>query len=221
MKSKFLLLTLSAFTFAAFAADPATMPASTPSSTTMPTATNPPANPPTTAPTTYTNPNMKMQNMPNMKTSNMNQQDGQIVQTLMVIDMNEVNAAKEALKKSTDASVKKFAKTMDSSHSADMQQTKKLGITPVSSDKSMALQKKGQVGMTQLMGATGKTFDTMYADMMVNGHQEALLLVDSDLMRNTTNPKLVAHLKAFRATVVHHLQLAKDLQKKLSMTKQS
>jgi putative membrane protein len=209
------IVLFSALTFSACAAFAAPMQTtSTPPASSMPPATT------TTSTTTSTNmPNMNNSMMKSTTTTNQQQQDGQIVQTLMVIDMNEINAAKEALKKSTNASVKKFAKDMESSHTRNLDQTKKLGVTPVSSDKSMALQKKGQMDLTQLMGATGKNFDVAYITAMVNGHQEVLAMIDSDLMRNTTNPKLLNQLKATRAVVAHHLEMAKDIQKNLMVNK--
>lgn len=208
MKSIVLLSALTVCAGVAFADPAQTTPPST--SPTMPNTT--PATPVTTT-TPSANPGMQMNN------STMNQQDGQVVQTLMVIDMNEINAAKEALKKSTNPSVKKFAKEMEASHNSNLEKAKKLGIAPVSSDKTMALQKKGQTDMTQLMALNDKSFDAVYITAMVNGHQEVLAIIDSDLLRNTNNPKLIQLLKSTRSVVEHHLQMAKEIQKKLATNK--
>lgn len=146
--------------------------------------------------------------------------EGQVVEILNSINTNEINAAKLALKKTSNPGVKAFAHTMDADHSLNLVATKKLAgqlnLVPEASAKSTSIQAKGKAGLQKLESLSGKEFDTAYAKAMVHGHEKALKIIDTKLLPNAKNPQLTNFLKVTRATVTHHLQMAEALQKKLS-----
>src|SRR5437868_1762450 len=53
-------------------------------------------------------------------------QDHDALALLAALDQNEINAAKEALKKSKDPQVREFAKSMEKDHGANLKATQKL-----------------------------------------------------------------------------------------------
>jgi putative membrane protein len=151
--------------------------------------------------------------------SNPQKQDAETIKILMVIDDNELNAAKAALKKTKNSAVKKYAEKMEKDHSKNMKATVKImkdeNITPNTSDKSLSLESDGKKEMEKLDTLNDKAFDTAYIEDMINGHTQVLQILDVQLIPNTTNSKLLKQLKDMRKTVEHHLEMAKDTQKQL------
>lgn len=144
--------------------------------------------------------------------------DGQILQTLIVLNSNEISAAQLALKKTSNANLRKFARQMIIDHSKNRLDAKRLAVSlhlPLqSSDASNDLQKAGKDELTKLKSLSGKDFDQQYMTAMVNGHENALNLIDKSAS-NASDPKVVDFLKNTRNTVAHHLEIAKETQKML------
>lgn len=147
------------------------------------------------------------------------QKAGEILETLIVINTNEINAAKLALKKSNNAEVKQFAKLMETQHGQNLQQTRKLSkvlkIAPVTSAKSSLLQAAGKQELNKLAALQGDAFDKAYINAMVQGHADVLKLINNELIPNVKNPQLLSHLNATKKTVEHHLQAAQKIQNNL------
>ncbi len=144
--------------------------------------------------------------------------DGQIIETLMVIDSNEINAAKIALKRTGNADVKDFAQTMITDHSKNLQSTKalsqKIHINSVVTEQSLFLQKQGEEELKKLASIPAKKFDISFINAMVKDHKGALQIINATSAK-TRNPELVKHLQATRDTVSHHLQMAREVRTKL------
>lgn len=143
-----------------------------------------------------------------------------ILEALIVVNTSEIDAAKLAQQKSTNADVKSFAEAMDKEHSQNLQDTKDLGaklnVTPAATDKTNKLKERADAQLKRLEALNGKNFDVAYADAMVKDHEAALKLIDDKLLPNAKNPVVVDHLKATREAVAKHLQMAQELQKKVA-----
>ncbi len=146
--------------------------------------------------------------------------DGQILETLIVIDNNEIHAAKVALNRSSNLHVKNFAETMVKDHSNNLKKTENLAhqdkIIPKPCEKSMALHQKGKQLLEKLETIPKHEFNLTYIHAMVKGHEEALNLINEKLLPNAKNENVIAHLKATRKTVSYHLQMAQEVQKELT-----
>ncbi len=144
---------------------------------------------------------------------------GAVFETLNIINQSEINAADEALKRSSNDDVKKFADTMKTDHSANLDATKKLSdqlnIQPVETDHTKMLETKETDQLKKLDAASDQNFDKEYMSAMVKGHQAALQLIDRKLLPKASNPDVVSFLKDTRATVAHHLEMAQEVQKSL------
>ncbi len=145
--------------------------------------------------------------------------DGQILETLIVINKNEIHAAKVALNRSSNPQVKHFAETMVKDHSNNLKKSENLAhqdkIVLKPSEKSIALHQKGKQLLEKLETIPKHEFNHTYIHAMVKGHEEALELINEKLLPNAKNENVIAHLKATRKTVSHHLQMAKEVQKEL------
>ncbi len=149
----------------------------------------------------------------------MNQKAGKILETMIVINQNEINLGREAAQKSANPQVKNFAETMIRDHSKNLQAieafSKKTHITPISSEKIEVLKKLGNAEMKDLASKRGNNFDNAYITAMVKGHSKVLKIIDEKLLPNASNPELIKYLSATKNAVTQHLKMAKEVQKSL------
>ena len=128
-------------------------------------------------------------------------------------DMFEVEAAKLAAKRSTNAEVKKFAGMMEKAH---MKSTESLKAAIAASGAAitlpMALSSDMQAKLDDLTKADDKDFDKKYADSQVDAHQAALNLLQRYAQDGDT-PAIKAFAAATAPTVQEHLNHAEGLKK--------
>lgn len=128
-------------------------------------------------------------------------------------DMFEVEAAKLAAKRSTNAEVKKFAGMMEKAH---MKSTESLKAAIAASGAAitlpMALSADAQGKLDDLTKADDKDFDKKYADSQVDAHQAALNLLQRYAQDGDT-PAVKAFAAATAPTVQEHLNMAEGLKK--------
>lgn len=148
------------------------------------------------------------------------QQNGQILEIISVIDNNEINAANAVLAKTTNPDVKAFAQTMVADHSENLKAiqtlSQQVSIQPVSCNVSTKLQNAGQAELKKLSSLSNNQLNVDYINAMVKGHTAALALIDDKLLPQASNPAVKAFLTDTRVVVAHHLQLAQAVQKQLA-----
>lgn len=145
------------------------------------------------------------------------QSAGQVTKILIVINKNEIAAAKLAATKSHNKMVKEYANMMKKDHTQNLEKTikisKQLKIVPTSSSESTQLKEDGKKELDALEN-TAKDFDRMYIDNMVKDHESALDFLDQHI--NNTNTILQKHLQDTKKAVEQHLEKAKEIQKTLN-----
>lgn len=145
--------------------------------------------------------------------------DQEILGFLVVLNNNEIAAANLVAKVSNNDDVRAYATLMQTEHTKNLEDTLSLSKTiqlfPYESEKVIALKANGKKGLVKLMTLKGNAFDKAYIDAMVKGHTDALVAFDTMLLKNVSNPKLKDQLVATRVHVAHHLEQAKEIQKKL------
>ncbi|MDA9272006.1 DUF4142 domain-containing protein [bacterium] len=146
-------------------------------------------------------------------------EDQKIVGIIMTVDHNEMEAADEVKGKKVSKKVRRYAVYLHRQHAANLKALMKLvkttGLQPSTSQISTKLTKDGQQGLSTLTALNDKTFETAYIDAMIQGHKAGLQLIDTNLLKNVTNPKLKVFVKQTRVMVAHHLQKALKIQKGL------
>ena len=128
-------------------------------------------------------------------------------------DMFEIEAAKLAQTRSTNASIKKFAAMMEKAHKATSEELKSaIAASGAAITPPTTLSADMQGKLDDLTKADAKDFDKKYADAMVDAHQAALNLLQRYAQDGDT-----AALKAFAAAtapkVQDHLNMAEGLKK--------
>jgi putative membrane protein len=142
--------------------------------------------------------------------------DGQILEVVNTVDDFEVDAASKAMKKKIGKEAREYAKMLKEQHSADQAAVKKLSKTAdiklMDSKTSDDLKAKGKEDLKNMSAQNGSEFEKAYIDAMVNGHQEVLNMIDSQLLPNAKNTSVSSHLSDLRTHVSAHLEQGKRLQ---------
>lgn len=147
------------------------------------------------------------------------QKDGEIIAILLVVNKNEIAAAKEALKKTTNPAVKQYAQMIEKEHTKNLQETlktdKKIGVTPIAGKIAVTLKQDGKKELIAISVLKGNDFDKAYIKAMVKGHSDVLHMMDDNLLKNVSNPALKKLLLATRPHIQAHLQQAQAIQNEL------
>jgi putative membrane protein len=128
-------------------------------------------------------------------------------------DLFEVEAAKLAAKRSTNAEVKKFAAMMETAHAKSTASLKAaIAASGAAITLPTALSADAQEDLDDLTKADDKDFDKKYADSQVDAHQAALNLLQRYAQDGDT-PAIKAFAAATAPTVQEHLNHAEGLKK--------
>jgi predicted outer membrane protein len=142
--------------------------------------------------------------------------DADILGLNLAIDTNEIEAAKGAEKKKMGKEAMSYAKMLRKEHAKDADKTLKLGTTlgmaPSMPAVAVDLRAKGTADWATIASLEGAAFEKAYIDAMVNGHTEALQLIDSRMVPNAKDARLKQHLTELRSHVASHLEQGKRLQ---------
>jgi putative membrane protein len=146
--------------------------------------------------------------------------DAKIIATVIVLNKNEIAAARDAQQRASSPAVKNYAASMIRAHSKSLQEARslsqKLGVRPEEGNAAILLHNRGQHELAALNGLQGRAFDKAYIDAVVRDHQTALNLIDQKLLPQAHNPALRRHLEITRAHVLRQLQQARVVQREIS-----
>jgi putative membrane protein len=145
--------------------------------------------------------------------------DAQILDVLTVVNRGEIEAGKIAKDKAQRQEVKDFADMMIGEHGAAMDKTRDLMTAANLQNQESALSRKlrgdVQTVAQRLQSAATPDFDREYLDAQIRMHQDALRLIDDDLLPAAQNGAIVSFLKELRPKVAMHLDHARDAQRKI------
>lgn len=143
--------------------------------------------------------------------------DGEILEILIVVNNNEIAAAKEAIKKASTPAVKEYAQMLETQHEQNLAQTmdvvKTTGIKPVPSALSTSMKKDGKKELKKLQSLSNQDFENTYIEAMVKGHIMVIGIMDTNLLKNVSNESLKNHLMATRPHLEDHLKQAQKIAK--------
>lgn len=129
---------------------------------------------------------------------------------LAVVNENEIAAARQAEAKGVSGAHRQFAELMIQAHGENLAKTRRLGTLGRGAEVD-ALRQKGQQELAALARKGPGEYPAAYAQAMVEGHQQALSLIDSRLNGLARSAAVKSHLADTRAHVVQHLAKAKAL----------
>lgn len=136
--------------------------------------------------------------------------------TVAAIDKAEIMLAVLANNKKVSSGVADFAKMMIDMHGSNLTQILEMANTlnakPLTSSTATKLQAQCAKALFSLGGLEGEQFDKAYVDDMVKGHQDALNLIDTQLLKTAKSDEIKKFLTDTRGVVEQHLEAAKKLQ---------
>ena len=130
---------------------------------------------------------------------------------LAAVDDHEIQAAQQALSKKVSGPVMDYARMMEKQHTDNLVQTKALGAL-ADTQEVQAMKQKAAADLAELGKKSGKEYETAYVTAMVDGHTEALALIDGRLLSLASAGPVRDHLTKTRQHVAMHLEAAQKLQ---------
>jgi putative membrane protein len=142
--------------------------------------------------------------------------DMEALMTVMTVDMNEINAATEAQKRKLSKPVLDYAQMMITEHTTNMEKGRTLsqtmGTMPTDTAATvLTVKQKGMDLLATLKPLQGKAFEQAYIDGMVKDHQDALNMLDNQLIPAAKNEAVRNHLTETRGHVAMHLERAQQI----------
>jgi hypothetical protein len=100
--------------------------------------------------------------------------DAEVLSLILAVDTNEIVAAMEAGKKKLPQPIADYAKMLHTEHGKNAAATMKLGqkidITPMDTEKTDALRRKGAGELAAITPLEGDEFGAKYVEAMIKGH---------------------------------------------------
>jgi len=129
-------------------------------------------------------------------------------------DLMEIELGKLALSKSSNPAVKAFATTLVADHTKSATEMKpfadKLNVT-----LPATITEKGKEKYNSLNEKTGKDFDQKFADLMVEGHEDAVDKMEK-AAENANDPEVMAWAANMVPTLKGHLEHARTLKNQVN-----
>jgi putative membrane protein len=152
--------------------------------------------------------------------------DDQVIRKLHHVNQEEIKAGQLAQQKGSTQDVKDYGATLVRDHTKGDQNLKalasKMNVDLEAMKHDQRHQEKQQVHenkMEQLQKMSGKDFDRGFAQMMVNGHRQAIEMVKD--ARGDAKPELKAMLDQLLPTLQRHEDMANDILNKAGNTASS
>ncbi|GEM_PF-326171 len=136
---------------------------------------------------------------------------------LNAINDHEIAAGRQAQEKKVTGDVADYAQLMIDEHTRSKEQTNALNPDANSAEAKDQVA-KGQAQLQQMDAKNGDAYRKAYVDAMIDGHVEALAMLDEKLIPNAAGPQAKAHLQQTREHVARHLALARALKKEEGVT---
>jgi putative membrane protein len=145
--------------------------------------------------------------------------DAEIVQIVLNLNAGEVASSKIALKKTSRADVRDFAKKMMDAHRMNTVETQRLAvkynIKILPSSISRDLQTLSKTIARELKQKSGNDFDKDYINHQVMMHENALKMLNEKLIPRARSVALKTHLENTREAVITHLGDARKISDQL------
>ncbi|PPV06844.1 hypothetical protein XBLMG947_2206 [Xanthomonas bromi] len=137
----------------------------------------------------------------------------QALGALAVFHENERTLAQLAVVKGVEGEVLAFARKMDDAHSAAL-----TDLSRFAPDRNGTLGRAAAAGAAaarkRLQDLHGQQFESQYLQASVDGHEQALALLDTQLSSEPGSSDLGKELQHARETIAEHLEHAKSLRAK-------
>ncbi|NDI98033.1 DUF4142 domain-containing protein [Flavobacterium sp. LaA7.5] len=129
------------------------------------------------------------------------------------VDMKEIELGKMAQQKATNAGIKEYGKMMVEQHTKASEKTKDLAQS-MNVTLPMAITEDGKEAWEDLNDETGMDFDKKYINMMVDGHEKTIKMME-EASEEAQSEKIRRWASDMLPTHREHLQKAKTLKEEM------
>jgi putative membrane protein len=141
--------------------------------------------------------------------------EGQMARLTELVNTAEIEQAKLAQRRAKAPRVKQFADKMLTHHGHALREQAKivqrLKLTPADSATFAKVKSQGEAELAKLKETDAASFDAAYIVSQIDAHQQALDLLDTQLIPGAKTPEVVNALQIARGMVEQHLQEARAL----------
>lgn len=130
---------------------------------------------------------------------------------LNAVNEHEIAAGNQALEHKVSGDVADYARMMIKQHSENLAETTALGPA-IHAPRVQQKEREDQVELDILAAQSDAAYANAYIDAMVEGHTQALAMLDNTLIPAAVSPAVKSHFTDTRTHVQAHLALAKELQ---------
>lgn len=159
------------------------------------------------------------------------------LEMVVAVDEHEIAAAEQAREKDVDQDVLDYANTLHTDHTRNLEQTRQLlddaaggdgmamdgtdtagtiaSTDGLATDPAMdvdQMREKHEQERERLADMEGDEYQRAWLEAMVQGHQEALDMLDNRLIPAATVSEVQQHLNTTREAIARHLETAQGLQ---------
>lgn len=147
--------------------------------------------------------------------------DGQIAAILSAADSAEIVPSEIAIEAASSQQLRDYARRMVEEHRALSVSvaavTREAGITPRPNREASLLATQTRATVESLRAHAGAAFDSAYAAAMVQSHEMALNLIDSQLIEGASDERLRTAIETrVRPAVAMHLEQIRQIQTTLT-----
>lgn len=169
----------------------------------------------------------------------------EVMQAVTAVNEAEIAVGELALEKTQDETIRSFAEMMIADHTRLLEETQPGATTPgagtadtmgTGTDTADAaatqpppttgtgtqgsaviqqLEQQSQQAHSQLESLSGAEFDQAFIAQQIEAHQNALDLIDQQLLPSTQDPQVRMQLESARPVIEQHLQQAQQIQQQL------
>jgi putative membrane protein len=145
---------------------------------------------------------------------------GEVYSAAKAIHQGELDMIAAVQGRIDDSTLRAYAERVAADHRAGLEKleaaSKKVeGFAPVERDLTNDLKDEARHDAEELADIRGDALDEEFAEKMVESHERALNLIDSQLLPSATG-ELVQCISELRTHVTQHLQEAKQLEESIS-----
>lgn len=162
--------------------------------------------------------------------------EAEVVQAITAVNESEIAVGELAREKSQNETIRQYAEMIVTDHTRLLQESQPgtadaaagattdtgamqpppTGTGAQGSAVIQQLQQQSQQARSQLESLSAEEFDQAFVAQQIEAHQNALNLIDQQLLPSTQDPQLRMQLEGARPVIEQHLQQAQQLQQQLN-----
>lgn len=150
-------------------------------------------------------------------------EESEVVTALVALHQGEIDVARVAITRSTDANVQGFAGRVATEHEAAIERlhvySRERGLMPRGSELSQRIAQGTATTAHRLNAAPAESFDALYLSAERDGHMKVVALIDAVILPSIEDPVLRDEVQTQRERTLAHLDHVETVRVQLTATR--